>query len=76
MRTYRNADVHARVWPFLPNGQSLSLEPGETVELDLPDDFDDGFLVADKDKKPSKKADTFAADSSDQPDSSPVKENA
>lgn len=48
MAVYRNADYQTRVWPSIqrPNGRTLELEPGEEVELDLPDDFVDRHLLA------------------------------
>lgn len=35
--TYRNTDVHRRSWPTIqkPDGSTLELDPGETVELPI-----------------------------------------
>lgn len=46
VKTYHNTDDHARDWPHLtaPDGTTLFLKPGQTVELDLPDDFHDIYL--------------------------------
>jgi len=48
MRTYRNAGTEHRVWSRLRDprtGRTLGLAPGETVDLDLPDDFHDPHLL-------------------------------
>lgn len=44
--TYVNTDSQERVWPGLsaPDGSTLSLEAGESVELSLPADFSDAYL--------------------------------
>lgn len=44
---YKNASGEPRVWPGIqkPDGSTLELDPNETAELDLPDDFDDTFLI-------------------------------
>lgn len=46
LTTYVNTDSAERVWPSLsaPDGSTLSLEAGESVELDLPDGFADPYL--------------------------------
>jgi hypothetical protein len=46
MRTFRNTDVHVRVWPSLqrPDGRTLELEPNEEADLLLPSDFEDAHL--------------------------------
>lgn len=43
---YTNTDSQRRVWPDiqLPDGHTLELDAGETVELDLAAGFDDPFL--------------------------------
>jgi hypothetical protein len=44
---YENCDNQRRVWPALtaPNGKTLQLDPGESVDLDLAADFEDPYLV-------------------------------
>ncbi len=46
MGLFRNADVASRVWPSLraTDGTTLSLAPGETAEVEVPDDFEDHWL--------------------------------
>lgn len=45
MALFRNTDVQARVWPHLSHeGHTLSLDAGETADLDVPDDFSDVWL--------------------------------
>ncbi len=46
MASYTNTDDQQRIWIGLQNadGTTVSLEPGGSVELDLPDDFDDPYL--------------------------------
>ena len=47
MPTYRNGDVHTRVWPTLTNpetGRTLELAPGATVDADYGADFTDQYL--------------------------------
>ena len=47
MTLFKNSDVHARVWTHVqrPDGRTLELEPGEEVELDLSDGFEDAYLI-------------------------------
>lgn len=48
MTTFRNADYQTRVWPDLTDpdsGRTLELGPGDTVDLDLPEGFEDAHLV-------------------------------
>jgi len=46
VRKFVNSDVHHRVWPNLQDadGHTVGLAPGETVDLDVPDDFEDFHL--------------------------------
>lgn len=46
MDTFTNADVESRVWPTIsrPDGSTLTLGPGESADLDLPDNFADPYL--------------------------------
>ncbi len=43
---YTNMDTQRRVWPDiqLPDGRTLELDAGETVELELAGSFSDPFL--------------------------------
>lgn len=43
---YQNTDIHTRRWDRIagPDGRTLELEPGGTVELDLPEPLVDPFL--------------------------------
>ena len=46
-RTFQNTDAYNRAWGELTDprtGTTLGLAPGEVVELDLPDDFEDHYL--------------------------------
>lgn len=47
LRTFKNGDVYHRIWPSLqtPDGHTVDLDPEEQVQLDLPDNFKDPFLV-------------------------------
>jgi len=64
MAVYRNADYLTRVWPHIqrPDGRTLELEPGEEVELDLPDDFVDRHLLAGQARKTRPKKTTATTD--------------
>ena len=81
MPVYRNADYQTRVWPSLqrPDGRTLELEPGETVELELPEDFTDTHLLAGKARptRPKRTDDATAevADSDDQNDDSTTEQD-
>ena len=47
MTTVRNSDAYGRTWNRLTNietGRTLSLEPGEVAETDLPEGFSDPNL--------------------------------
>lgn len=66
MSTYVNRDSLARVWPELADpkkGCTLELQPGEEVDLDLPADFADPFLVL---KSPAKAPKTLSASDASQ----------
>jgi len=54
MGQYRNTTEQRRVWPTIqrPDGTTLDLEPGETAELELPENFSDATL---EDVAPPKK---------------------
>ena len=48
MTTCTNTDVHTRVWTDLVNketGTTLELEPGASADVDLPEGFEDTYLV-------------------------------
>lgn len=47
VRTFVNSGDEERTWPGIqrPDGSTLRLAAGETVELELPSDFEDGYLV-------------------------------
>ncbi len=52
-----NADVQERVWPSLVDkgtGRTLSLAPGESAEVDVPEGFSDPYLVPASPKKSTK----------------------
>ena len=57
LRTFTNTDVHGRVWPHIqrPDGSTLELAPGESAEVDLPEEFSDPHLSDAKPKGPAKK---------------------
>ena len=45
METYTNISGETRVWPKIKhNGATLRLSPGEAVELELPENFEDPCL--------------------------------
>ena len=45
METYTNTSGETRVWPKIKhNGATLRLSPGEAVELELPENFEDPCL--------------------------------
>lgn len=72
MQKYRNTSESRRVWTHiqLPDLSTLELDSGETVELELPDDFEDTYLKpgftkkeqADAAKAAQKQADKEAAE--------------
>ena len=72
LRTFVNADSQPRVWPQIsaPAGHTLALDAGETVDLDLPADFEDAFLtpVDDKTKRAAPAAQARSAPSPPPPD--------
>lgn len=48
MTTYTNTSAERRTWPHLVSpetNRTLALDPGETVDLDVPDGFSDPYLV-------------------------------
>ena len=82
MRTFTNSDHETRVWPGIvdPEGHTVELAPGEEIELDLPDDFEDAHLVPvggaaaasdTKDTKTTTKTDDGPKTSSAAPDKAP-----
>ena len=46
MPRYVNTDYQTRVWPDLkgPDGRTLELGPGQSADVEVPDDFDDPYL--------------------------------
>ena len=66
MTVYVNTSVHARTWLRLQDpetGRTLRLQPGEEVELDLPDEFEDAHLKPKA--QPSKRSRSKAAKDTD-----------
>ena len=68
---YVNTDAHARVWPTLqhPDGCTLGLEPGETVDLDV--EVEDPSLQPAAGGRRRKPAATVELDGGDDPDQTP-----
>lgn len=49
MTTFVNTSTSMRYWPGITDPETehtLILDPGQEVELDLPEDFDDAWLKA------------------------------
>lgn len=69
MQTYVNSGSQARYWPDLTTdgGGTLSLEPGQTADLDLPAGFSDPWLVPVKKTTKTPAASPEPAESADSP---------
>ena len=47
MNIFFNRDTHTRIWTKISvpaTGRTLQLDPGESAELDLPEDYEDPYL--------------------------------